>query len=186
RHDVPDFGDDLVGGAAAFDAPHVGDDAIRAALVAAAHDGHVRRHGAVEARDHAFVILEVVLFGPHHGGGVAVAGHGAARVVGALAEKHAFERAVPVGPDHVVHMLQRDGDFLAVVLRHASDHRDAHAGTMPLVMAQGRHARIGLVLRAATDAAGVHHEQIRLVGIFRDAHAAFLQHRAHEVGVVLV
>src|SRR5690606_8579142 len=44
----------------------------------------------------------------------------------------------------------------------------------------------GLVLGAAADAAGVHHEKVGLVGVRGDFHAALLEHGAHEVGVVLV
>jgi len=174
--DAANFFDDLVAGAVALRAPGVGDDAERAALVAALHDGDVGRGGGAAAA--GGLGLEKarrveVEDGADHG---EPAGVDLGQQRGQLGDV--------VGAQHHVDAGHALADTLALLLGHAAGDHQQGVGALALEGGQAADLAAQLLLGLLAHAARVEDDDVGLVGRACLGVPRASQHLVHALGVV--
>ena len=168
------FPEDIVHPAAALPPADIGHDAVGAEVVAAVHNGDVRR------------ILPQPLDGQILGNGVLVLHfhHGPVAVEGFAKQ---FRQAVQVGgSEGQIHkaVLLQDLFCHAGLLNHAAAHADDEAGVALAYFLQPGHIAQGTALGVVADAAGVEQHKIGMLPVGGLLHAHVPQHARENLAVM--
>ena len=170
------LGDDLVDRSAALGPAHVGHDAVRAEVGAAAHDLHPRLERSLTARLEAAAEVWAVL---------EEAGRDCVRRLDRGLQQ--LRQPVQVlGAERAVHEREAREEVGLFGLWQASGDQHDASGVLALEPRRGAQVAGQAIVGALAHRAGVVHEHVRVVGLLRALQALGLEQRADALGVVLV
>ena len=152
RRQLADLLHDLLRGAAALPAPDVGDDAVRAEVVAPIHDGHPRPNPALPDHGHALGNGAVLVL---HGEHPAPAGIHPVQQLRELPQG--------LGPEHQVHMAIALPDLPGHLrpLGHAAAQADDLLRVRLFRVGQGAQGAVNPLFRMVPDGACIHDHNVR-------------------------